>query len=181
MMGATASLNTKIDLQEKRDFQANAEALGMTPSAAIKVFVRMFNQCKGFPFDVRLQPRINFDNSDIAVAEVSDGRVWQMSFEYEDQPGVAKVRPVVIGAVDGGRAVVLAVKVTGHGPRPEFPGEVRLRGWKDAGLDKPSVARCSKTLVVPTEVFVGQMRYGHLNEEDALAVAEALREVGATL
>ncbi|MBS5245492.1 MAG: type II toxin-antitoxin system RelB/DinJ family antitoxin [Actinomyces graevenitzii] len=75
MMGATASLNTKIDLQEKLDFQANAEALGMTPSAAIKVFVRMFNQCKGFPFDVRLQPRINFDNSDIAVAEVSDGRL----------------------------------------------------------------------------------------------------------
>ena len=107
--------------------------------------------------------------------------VWQMSFEYEDQPGVAKVRPVVIGAVDGGRAVVLAVKVTGHGPRPEFPGEVRLRGWKNAGLDKPSVARCSKTLVVPTEAFTGQMRYGHLNEEDALAVAEALREVGATL
>ena len=81
--------------------------------------------------------------------------VWQMSFEYEDQPGVAKVRPVVIGAVDGGRAVVLAVKVTGHGPRPDFPGEVRLRGWKDAGLDKPSVARCSKTLVVPTEAFAG--------------------------
>lgn len=26
--------------------------------------------------------------------------VWQMSFEYEDQPGVAKVRPVVIGAVE---------------------------------------------------------------------------------
>lgn len=25
--------------------------------------------------------------------------VWQMSFEYEDQPGVAKVCPVVIGAV----------------------------------------------------------------------------------
>ena len=75
MMSATTSLNTKIDLQEKRDFQANAEALGMTPSAAIKVFVRMFNQCKGFPFDVRLQPRINFDNSDIAVGEVSDGRL----------------------------------------------------------------------------------------------------------
>ena len=44
MMSATVSLNTKIDIQEKRDFQANAEALGMTPSAAIKVFVRMFNQ-----------------------------------------------------------------------------------------------------------------------------------------
>ena len=75
MMSATASLNTKIDIQEKRDFQANAEALGMTPSAAIKVFVRMFNQCKGFPFDVRIQPKINYDNSDIAVATMSDGHL----------------------------------------------------------------------------------------------------------
>lgn len=107
--------------------------------------------------------------------------VWQMAFEYEDQPGVVKVRPVVIGAVDGERAVVLAVKVTGHGPRPEFPGEVRLVGWKDAGLDKPSVARCSKTLFVPTEAFAGQMRYVRLTEEDAIAVAEALRATGATL
>lgn len=32
--------------------------------------------------------------------------VWQMSLEYEDQPGVAKVRPVVIGAVDGGPTAV---------------------------------------------------------------------------
>ena len=94
---------------------------------------------------------------------------------------MAKVRPVVIGAVDGERAVVLAVKVTGHGPRPEFPGEVRLVGWKDAGLDKPSVARCSKTLVVPIEAFAGQMRYGHLTEDDALSVAKALRDTGTTL
>lgn len=107
--------------------------------------------------------------------------VWRLSFEYEDQPGVSKMRPVVVGAVDGERAAVLVVKVTGHGPRAEFPGEVRLSGWRDAGLDKPSVARCSKTLVVPTEAFAGQLRYGHLNEEDALAVAEALRIVGATL
>ncbi len=32
--------------------------------------------------------------------------VWQMSFEYEDQPGVAKVRPVVIGAVDIATTIV---------------------------------------------------------------------------
>ena len=75
--------------------------------------------------------------------------VWQMSFEYEDQPGVAKVRPVVIGAVDGGRAVVLAVKVTGHGPRPEFPGEVRLRGWKDAGRTSPRSPDALRRLSCP--------------------------------
>ncbi len=74
-MGATVSLNTKIDIREKQEFQANAEALGMTPSAAIKVFVRMFNQCKGFPFEVRAQPRINYSDSTTPVASVHNGRV----------------------------------------------------------------------------------------------------------
>ena len=107
--------------------------------------------------------------------------VWRLEFEYEDQPGVSKARPVVVGAVDGERAVVLAVKVTGHGPRPEFPGEVRLEDWREAGLEKPSVARCSKTLVVPTAAFEGLRRYGRLSDRDSLAVAQALRETGATL
>ena len=74
-MEATASLNTKIDPEEKRQFVENAAALGMTPSAAVKVFVRMFNECKGFPFPVRLQPQINYDNAEIQQARVSDGRV----------------------------------------------------------------------------------------------------------
>ena len=107
--------------------------------------------------------------------------VWRLEFEYEDQPGVAKARPVVVGAVDGERAVVLAVKVTGHGPRPGFLGEVRLEDWQEAGLEKPSVARCSKTLVVPTAAFAGKHRYGELTDRDSLRVAQALRETGATL
>lgn len=74
-MAATASLNTKIDLKEKNEFQANAEALGMTPSAAIKVFVRMFNQCKGFPFDVRLQPQINYAEPSATVASLQNGTI----------------------------------------------------------------------------------------------------------
>ena len=74
-MQAVASLNTKIDPQEKEAFVRNAEALGMTPSAAIKIFVRMFNQCKGFPFDVRLQPRLNYEDSDLIVAKVENGRL----------------------------------------------------------------------------------------------------------
>ena len=53
MATMTASLNTKISLSEKEEFQRNAEALGLTPSAAIKIFVRMFNECGGFPFEVR--------------------------------------------------------------------------------------------------------------------------------
>ena len=107
--------------------------------------------------------------------------VWRIAFEYEDQPGVVKERPVVVGAIDKETLVVLAVKVTGHGPRKEFAGEVRLVDWAEAGLDKPSVVRCSNSLLVPVCAFEGQLRYGRLSQEDALAVDAALREAGATL
>lgn len=59
MASATASLNTKIDANEKDEFVRNAEALGMTPSSVIKVFVRMFNEYGGFPFEVRRVDRVD--------------------------------------------------------------------------------------------------------------------------
>ena len=74
-MESTASLNTKIDPEEKRQFVENTAALGMTPSAAVKIFVRMFNECKGFPFAVRLQPRINYESADLLQARVSEGHL----------------------------------------------------------------------------------------------------------
>ena len=49
------SLNTKLSVEEKDAFVRNTAALGLTPSAAIKVFVHMFNECGGFPFEVRRQ------------------------------------------------------------------------------------------------------------------------------
>ncbi len=101
-----------------------------------------------------------------------------MSFEYEDMPGVSKERPVVVGRVDEGLACVLVVKVTGHGPRPEYPGEVRIEDWEEAGLGKPSTARCSKTMLVPSDAFASQIRYGRLSTRDELAVESALRELG---
>ena len=55
MATTVASLNTKLSVEEKDAFIRNTAALGLTPSAAIKVFVHMFNQCGGFPFEVRRQ------------------------------------------------------------------------------------------------------------------------------
>ena len=107
--------------------------------------------------------------------------VWQLEFEFDDQPGIRKERPVIIGAVDDCTAAVLAVKVTGHGPRLGYPGEVRIEDWQVAGLAKPSVARCSKTLIVPFAAFSGKLRYGSLSERDSAAVAQALREIGTTI
>lgn len=55
--------------------------------------------------------------------------VWQMSFEYEDQPGVAKVRPVVIGAVGVGPTAVPTPALAQGVPSPgdlKPPAENRL-------------------------------------------------------
>lgn len=53
MSARAVSLNTKIDPQEKDLFIETCESLGMTPSSAIKVFVRVFNETGGFPFELR--------------------------------------------------------------------------------------------------------------------------------
>ena len=78
-MGATetASLNTKLPVEEKRLFMETVEALGMTPSAAVRVFVRKFNDCQGFPFPVMrsypmsLEERLEIAQLDKAIDEGS--------------------------------------------------------------------------------------------------------------
>ena len=106
--------------------------------------------------------------------------VWRIAFEYEDQPGVTKERPVIIGAIDEEFALVLVVKVTSHASQPDFPGEVLLEDWKDAGLDKPSVARCSKTLLIPRSYLAGCHRYGQLSSRDSSKIAASLQSLGMT-
>lgn len=104
--------------------------------------------------------------------------IWRMAYEFEDKPGLVKERPVIIGAIDDENAYVLAVKVTSHKARADFLGEVVLQDWQEAGLDKPSVARCSKALIVPLEAFEAQRYYGHLSNRDSLEIERALIDLG---
>lgn len=53
MATTMTSLDTKLSVEEKEEFMRTTAALGLTTSSAIKVLVRMFNECGGFPFDVR--------------------------------------------------------------------------------------------------------------------------------
>jgi len=54
MSGSTVvSLNTKMDKDDKELFVQTAERLGLSPSSAMRVFVRAFIEEGGFPFDVR--------------------------------------------------------------------------------------------------------------------------------
>ncbi len=106
------------------------------------------------------------------------GDVWRLEFAFEDDPSKAKRRPVVVAIVEEAADRAIVVKVTGHGPRKEFPGEIRLRDWKSAGLSKASTVRCSKYLSVGLEAFERAQFYGSLSIADERAVFGALREIG---
>lgn len=102
--------------------------------------------------------------------------VWSLEFKFEDNPQIAKMRPVIVAAKEQEQAevIVLSIKVTSHPPRTEFPGEIPLLDWGQAGLSKPSTARCSKHLLVPIQSFEGMHRYGRLSKRDEETVRDAL-------
>lgn len=89
-----------------------------------------------------------------------------------------KERPAVVASVDGESAVLTLLKVTGHGPRPEFPGEVRLADWAAAGLTKPSTVRCSKAIRVALKELPTCQLIGSLTRRDADAVLDGLLDAG---
>ncbi|WP_240906732.1 hypothetical protein [Sutterella wadsworthensis] len=108
--------------------------------------------------------------------------VWRIPFVFDDQPDVFKFRPVIIGGIGKGgvELMLLSVKVTSHPPRQGIEGEIPLLDWQAAGLSKPSTARCSKTILVPLSVFVGQRKYGKLSQRDQLVVRAALERADFT-
>lgn len=85
-MEDTATLNTKVSLEDKRLFSATAEALGMNASTALKVFVKKFNEYGGFPFEVRksaqvLPERIRQDMERVEAEDL--GLIPDTSSAYE--------------------------------------------------------------------------------------------------
>ena len=108
--------------------------------------------------------------------------VWCIPFVFDDQPGVFKFRPVIIGGIGKGgvELMLLSVKVTSHPPRQGIEGEIPLLDWQAAGLSKPSTARCSKTILVPLSLFRGKKKYGRLTKRDQMAVRKALEKANFT-
>jgi len=50
----TKQLATRVDIEQEREFRENTRRLGTTPSDAMRMFIVAFNECRGFPYDVRL-------------------------------------------------------------------------------------------------------------------------------
>lgn len=106
--------------------------------------------------------------------------VWRLAFCFEGKPDVVKERPVVVLNCNSktGQVLIADAKVTSHAPRSDFPGEVQLKNWMQAGLQKPFVVRCSKIAQFSLSAFEGRIRYGRLTAEDRYAVYLALKDLG---
>lgn len=89
-MGTTVSLNLKISPTDKALFVSTAEALGLSPSAAMKIMIKRFNEEGGFPFPVERTHRINYNDSGLLRARVEGGKLivpaaWRDDDDDEDE------------------------------------------------------------------------------------------------
>ncbi|NHM15217.1 hypothetical protein GMI69_00810 [Eggerthellaceae bacterium zg-887] len=103
--------------------------------------------------------------------------VWLCRFRFLDMPQVKKVRPAIILEADEGALVVVAVKVTSHGPRDEL-GEFEVVDLESAGLLKRSTVRCSQAIELPYSDLIRPI--GKLAPVDAFSLVGALEEAGIT-
>ena len=51
---ATKQLATRVEEEQVRKFMENTRRLGTTPADAMRMFISAFNECRGFPYDVRI-------------------------------------------------------------------------------------------------------------------------------
>jgi len=59
------NLNVKIDAEDKRLFSEFTHEMGTTPSNAVRMFVRAFNEYRGFP--LRHLPTLSSERGGYAV------------------------------------------------------------------------------------------------------------------
>lgn len=113
----------------------------------------------------------------MTVDELNPWEIWFAKFPYEEEDGRFAKRPVIV--LHANTKAVLVVKLTCHDFRRCDVYDVVLQKWQQAHLDRPSVARVSKTMEISPENLV--MKIGTLQKEDAYAVFEAYTGFVASL
>lgn len=103
------------------------------------------------------------------------GDVVLVPIDFTDRSG-SKVRPaVVVSSEEYNRTSpdVLIASITSNRNALPHPGDHRVRGWKAAGLLKPSLAQ---TKIATVEAPVIRRKLGELDAEDLDAFDVGLRE-----
>ena len=74
---------------------------------------------------------------------------------------------------DGG----LVMMVTGAANKLSLPHDYLMRDWREAGLDKPSIARADRIAEIPAGYLGMAGRIGRLSERDIEAIQRVLAAV----
>ena len=111
-------------------------------------------------------------------SKLSTGQVRRVGFRYEDKPEVSKARPAVVVVLRNDDGHVLLAKITSHGPRKEFKGEIALQDWQAAGLDHQSTVRCSKSIYAEAAEVPAAPLLGFLSQRDLEEVEQGLHKAG---
>lgn len=99
--------------------------------------------------------------------------VWLADVSHEENPEISEPRPVVI--LDSGGYFTFSLKGTSHEPRDNFTGEYKLMYWKEAGLKKETVIRCSKLLKLNDSDF--RFKIGVLHPVDIINIQDILPDM----
>ena len=92
--------------------------------------------------------------------------IWFADFPFEEDATVIKKRPVIILNVEPFE--VLSVKVTSQSVRDKDNYDTPIQHWREAGLNKPSIARISKTMYLNKQNFIHKI--GTLCDEDKITI-----------
>lgn len=100
--------------------------------------------------------------------------VWHARFNYSEGSGY-KYRPVIIvDVLDDDSLVMMVTSATN---KLHLEHDYVIRNWKEAGLDKPSIARADRIAQIPAG-YLGLAGYiGRLAECDISAITQILAEI----
>lgn len=102
------------------------------------------------------------------------GDVVSVEFPFSDLQG-QKRRPGLVLASDA--SDVLLARLTTHPPRET--SDVLLKHWAAVGLPRASTVRLTKLVTVDARLI--HHKIGHLQAEDAAAVAQAVQQLTASI
>ena len=100
--------------------------------------------------------------------------IWHARFNYSEGKGY-KYRPVIV--IDIHRSGLLIMMVTSATNKFHLEHDYLIRNWKEAGLDKASIARVDRIVEIPPG-YLGTAGYiGTLSKNDIAAITIILNKI----
>lgn len=100
--------------------------------------------------------------------------IWHARFDFSDKKGY-KHRPVIVIGTNPDASLVMMV--TSSTNKLALEHDYSIQAWKEAGLDKPSIARVDRIAQIPPGYLGSAGKIGVLSKRDINAITIRLNEM----